>query len=130
MEQFISTPNSVLIQGATMSDLESMLSRLLDKKLADIIESTLKVDVSPKDRLYKRKAAAEKLQISLVTLDNWTKLGVINARKIGSRVYYTDSDINNALKNPLKNNLWESQTLTLPRRNSSLWASSPLLLTK
>ena len=101
MEQFISTPNSVLIQGATMSDLESMLSRLLDKKLADIIESTLKVDVSPKDRLYKR-AAAEKLQISLVTLDNWTKLGVINARKIGSRVYYTDSDINNALKKSFK----------------------------
>lgn len=98
MEQFISTPNSILIQGATMSDLESMLSRLLDKKLADIIDSTLKVDVSPKDGLYKRKVAAEKLQISLVTLDNWTKLGIINARKVGSRVYYTDSDINNALK--------------------------------
>lgn len=81
-----------------MSDLESMLSRLLDKKLADIIDSTLKVDVSPKDGLYKRKVAAEKLQISLVTLDNWTKLGIINARKVGSRVYYTDSDINNALK--------------------------------
>ena len=47
-------------------------------------------------------AAAEKLQISLVTLDNWTKLGVINARKIGSRVYYTDSDINNALKKSFK----------------------------
>ena len=57
MEQFISTPNSILIQGATMSDLESMLSRLLDKKLADIIDSTLKVDVSPKDGLYKRKVA-------------------------------------------------------------------------
>lgn len=49
-----------------MSDLESMLSRLLDKKLADIIDSTLKVDVSPKDGLYKRKVAAEKLQISLL----------------------------------------------------------------
>lgn len=96
MEQFISTPNSILIQGATISDLESMMSRLLDKKLANI--STPKVDESPKDRLYKRKAAAEKLQISLVTLDNWTKLGVVNARKIGSRVYYTDSDINNALR--------------------------------
>lgn len=96
MEQFISTPNSILIQGATISDLESMMSRLLDKKLVNI--STPKVDESPKDRLYKRKAAAEKLQISLVTLDNWTKLGVINARKIGSRVYYTDSDINNALR--------------------------------
>lgn len=92
------SPNAILIQGTTINDLESMLSRLLDKKLADIIDSTLKVDVSPNGGLYKRKAAAEKLQISLVTLDNWTKLGVINARKIGSRVYYTDSDINTALK--------------------------------
>lgn len=90
------SPNAILIQGTTINDLESMMSRLLDKKLVNI--STPKVDESPKDRLYKRKAAAEKLQISLVTLDNWTKLGVINARKIGSRVYYTDSDINNALR--------------------------------
>ena len=65
-----------------MSDLESMLSRLLDKKLADIIDSTLKVDVSPKDGLYKRKVAAEKLQISLVTLDNWTKWGLLTPEKL------------------------------------------------
>lgn len=96
MEQFISNPNAMLIQGATMSDLESMMSRLLDMKLANI--STPKVEESPRDGLYKRKEAAEKLRISLVTLDNWTKLGIINARRIGTRVYYTDSDINNALK--------------------------------
>lgn len=96
MDAISLSPNAMLIQGATMSDLESMMSRLLDMKLANI--STPKVEENPKDRLYKRKAAAEKLQISLVTLDNWTKLGVITARKIGARVYYTDSDINNALK--------------------------------
>lgn len=98
MEQFISNPNAMLIQGATMSDLESMMSRLLDKKLADIIESTPKVEESPKDGLYKRKEAAKRLQVSLVTLDNWTKIGIINARRIGTRVYYTDKDINDALK--------------------------------
>ena len=63
MEQFISNPNAMLIQGATISDLESMM-----------------------------------LRVSLVTLDNWTKLGIINARRIGTRVYYTDKDINDALK--------------------------------
>ena len=30
------SPNAMLIQGATMSDLESMMSRILDKKLANI----------------------------------------------------------------------------------------------
>ena len=47
MTNFLS-PNSMLIQGATMSDLESMMSRLLDKKLANILESTPKVEESPK----------------------------------------------------------------------------------
>lgn len=98
MEHFLSTQNSILIQGVTPSDLESMLSRLLDKKLAGIIDSTPKVESTSRDRLYKRKEAAEKLRISLVTLDNWTKLGIINARRIGTRVYYTDKDINDALK--------------------------------
>lgn len=98
MEQFISNFNAMLIQGATMSDLESMMSRLLDKKLADILESTPIVEESPQDGLFKRKEAAEKLRISLVTLDNWTKIGVINARRIGTRVYYTEKDINDALK--------------------------------
>ena len=93
------SPNSMLIQGATMSDLESMMSRLLDKKLANILESTPKVEESPKKGgLNKRKEAAEKLRSSLVTLDAWTKAGIITAHRIGGRVYYTDKDINDALK--------------------------------
>lgn len=92
------SPNSMLIQGVTMSDLESMMSRLLDKKLANILESTSKVAEIPKGGLNKRKEASEKLRVSLVTLDAWTKAGLITAHRIGGRVYYTDKDINDALK--------------------------------
>lgn len=98
MEQSFFNLNAMLVQGATMSDLESMISRLLDEKLANRIESTSKVEESLKDRLYKREEAARRLRISLVTLANWTKLGIINSRRIGTRIYYTDSDITNALK--------------------------------
>ena len=69
MEQFISNPNAMLIQGATISDLESMMSRLLDKKLAIIVESTPQVEVSPKDGLYKRKEAASCLPCNIRQLD-------------------------------------------------------------
>lgn len=92
------SPNSMLIQGVTMSDLENMISCLLDKKLTNIFESTSKVDEVPKTGLNKRKEAAEKLRVSLVTLDAWTKAGLITAHRIGGRVYYTDKDINDALK--------------------------------
>ena len=96
------SPNAMLIQGATMSDLENMMSRILDKKLANIIESTPKVEDFPKDTLYKRKDAAIRLQISLPTLDAWTRAGIINGRRIGTRIYYTEKDINDALKKACK----------------------------
>lgn len=98
MDNLFFNTHAILIQGITMDELESMMSRLLDKKLADIIGATPKVEESPKDGLLKRKDAARKLQVSLPTLDSWTKLGIINARRIGTRVYYTDKDINDALK--------------------------------
>ena len=102
MEQFISNSNAMLIQGMTERSLESMISRLLDEKLATIIESTPKVEDFPKDILYKRKDAAIRLQISLPTLDAWTRAGIINGRRIGTRIYYTDKDINDALKKACK----------------------------
>ena len=98
MEQFISNSNAMLIQGLTERSLESMISRLLDEKLATIIESTPKVEKRPDNGLYRRKEAAAILRVSLVTLDHWTKLGIINARRVGTRVYYTDKDINDAMK--------------------------------
>lgn len=92
------SPNSMLIQGATMSDFENMISRLLDKQLANILESIPQQEETPKSGLNKRKEAAAKLRVSLVTLDAWTKAGIINAHRVGGRVYYTDKDINDALK--------------------------------
>ena len=59
MDAISLSPNAMLIQGATMNDLESMMSCLLDKKLADIIESTHKVEEGSKDGLHKRKDAAK-----------------------------------------------------------------------
>lgn len=96
MEQFILTPNAVLIQGATMKDLESMMDRLLDAKLSNV--PTPKTEEHQEDRLYLRREAAKRLHISIPTLIAWTRSGIINARKIGTRIYYTDSDINNALQ--------------------------------
>lgn len=94
--------NYMLIQGVTLNDLENMISRLLDEKLANIFESIPKQAEVPENGLYKRKEAAEKLLVSLVTLDTWTKAGIITARRIGGRVYYTDKDINDALKKVAK----------------------------
>ena len=36
--------NATLIQGATMKDLENMISRLLDEKLANVASPTIEVN--------------------------------------------------------------------------------------
>lgn len=99
--------NATLIQGATMKDLENMISRLLDEKLdeklANVASPTIEVNKNlGGEGLHRPKETAGKLGISLVTLGKWTRQGIINSRKIGSRVYYTDGDINEALKNAFR----------------------------
>lgn len=45
-----------------------------------------------------RKETAKILHISLPTLNNWTKQGLVNGYRIGSRVLYKKSEIFEALK--------------------------------
>ena len=49
--------------------------------------------------LYTRQETADRLKVSLATLDNWTRLGIIKAQKIGTRIRYTRKAIDEALKN-------------------------------
>jgi excisionase family DNA binding protein len=49
-----------------------------------------------------RKNASELLGVSLVTIHNWTKDGIIIAYKIGNRVRFKRSDLENILLNSNK----------------------------
>lgn len=85
---------SLLIQQASISDIEAMVSRLLDQRLGDF-KSQKRDDAS---RYLTRKEAAAMLRISLPTLADWTRLGRIGAYRIGGRVLYAHSDITKALE--------------------------------
>lgn len=91
--------NALLINNATLQDLEVMVTRTVERILEEKLQNvaSLKAD-SPKDGLYKRVKAAEMLQISLPTLDCWTKAGLIEGRRIGRSIFYTEADLNKALK--------------------------------
>ena len=47
--------------------------------------------------LLTRKETADKLKISLVTLNDWTKRGLIQSYLIGGRVLYKESEIEASL---------------------------------
>jgi len=48
-------------------------------------------------KLLSRKEAAEYLDISLPTLDKYTKLGRIRGTRLGGRVLYSDEDLEKSL---------------------------------
>lgn len=90
--------NSVLIQGATLADIERMIDRAVAKRLDDFVRS-----VQPKpDPLVKRVDAAKQLGVSLPTLDNYGKYGILHPRHVGGRIYYVQSEIDTYLYNKTK----------------------------
>jgi hypothetical protein len=85
--------NSVLIQGATLADIERMVDRAVAKRLEAFVEA---IKPHP-DPLIKRVDAAKQLGVSLPTLDNYGKYGILHPRHCGGRVYYAQSDIDRYL---------------------------------
>lgn len=96
MQQETLPINSILIQGATLADLERMISSAVRKEIG----TSTKGDNTPsvEEKLLSRRETAKKLMISLATLGSWTKIGLIKSRTIGRMVYYTQRDIDEALK--------------------------------
>lgn len=69
------------------------------EKIQEAITNSLSVFTStpPSEKLLTRKETADKLKISLVTLNDWTKRGMIQSYIIGGRVLYKESEIEKSL---------------------------------
>lgn len=57
-------------------------------------QETLK---NKKEKLLTRKEVIEKFQIAEATIWRWTKHKIIEAKKVGGRVYYPESEIQRVL---------------------------------
>lgn len=76
------------------------LQILVDQIANAVIKSLSDESLTKKnDPLLTRHQTAKILQISLPTLNIWTKRGIIKAKRINSRVRYSESDVNSALQN-------------------------------
>ena len=85
MEQIIMTSLSI----------DQLRAELIEKKEKEII--SLKEDKATPETLLTRKQAAEFLNVTFATLNDWTKRGLIEGGRIGTRVYYKRSNLINAI---------------------------------
>ena len=81
--------NSVLIQGATLSDIERMINRAVDARMKAFYDS-----IREKPPVYiRRHEAARLLSVSLPTLDAYGKHGILHPKHLGGRVFYDEAEI-------------------------------------
>lgn len=81
--------NSVLIHGCTLQDIEKMICRAVDARMAAFYE-TIKEKPSV---LVRKKDAARMLGVSLPTLSKYGKFGILHPKHLGGRVFYEESEI-------------------------------------
>jgi hypothetical protein len=85
---------NVILREITAEELTKMITDAVNEAVKSI-----KIDqpIMPDQELLTRKEVADKLKISLVTLNDWTKKGIVNSYAIGGRILYKASEINEKL---------------------------------
>lgn len=81
--------NSVIVQCATLADIERMINRAVDARMQAFYES---IKEKP-PVMVKRIDAAKMLGVSLPTLDQYGKYGILHPQYLGGRVYYDEAEI-------------------------------------
>lgn len=79
------------------TDFETAFEEALDKAIKRAIKEFAHPPKASDPDMFSRKETAKFLRISLPTLHDWTKEGLIRAYRIGNRVLYKKVDIDQAL---------------------------------
>jgi len=80
------------IENLTSEDLRELFLKTITEEILPVIQTT-----SKETELLTRKEVAKLLRVSLPTLHDWTKRGVIKAYRIEGKVYYKRSEIEESL---------------------------------
>lgn len=82
----------IVLNNFELSDIKKVVEEVLEKQLKGI-----QIPKKKELKLLTRKDTAKFLCISLPTLHEWTKTGVVVAHRIGNRVLYKQDDVHQAL---------------------------------
>jgi excisionase family DNA binding protein len=85
--------NSILLQQVSKDELADMLTEIIQKELAEKLPEPPK----PEAEYITRQEAADRLKVSLVTLDKYIRQGLFRAVKFGRTVRLTKTEVEEAL---------------------------------
>lgn len=88
--------NEIILSGISFEQLQDSIRTTVKNEVERIIGSLPTPTTAPE--LITRKETAEILGISLPTLNEWTKNGILPAQRIGTRVRYQRANVYASLK--------------------------------
>jgi excisionase family DNA binding protein len=86
--------NQILLNGINLNELLDKIGQLIENKIRQNNNQPQKQDQS---KFISRKEVAKLLKISLPTLNDWTKSGLLNSYRIGTRVLYKPDEVEQSL---------------------------------
>lgn len=87
--------NSTVFTQATFEDLQNLINTAVQQALS---QSDVKKETPETNELISRKQAAKLLGISLPTLHEYTKRGLIPAYRIGSQIRFKKGEVLECLR--------------------------------
>ncbi|MCD8433358.1 helix-turn-helix domain-containing protein [Tenacibaculum finnmarkense] len=90
----MSASKKIILEGITSADLVSQLAKSVKELLTN--EETTPTEQTPE--FWTRQQTADFLSVSLVTLFNWNKKGILKTYRVGTKVFYRKSDVLECLK--------------------------------
>ena len=85
--------NGILLQNVTLADFQHIVSLAVRKEVTAALAGFGQPE-SRATKLVPRKEAATRLGVSLTTIDNWAKAGILRAIRKGGRVYFKENELN------------------------------------
>ncbi|MGN6296746.1 MAG: helix-turn-helix domain-containing protein [Ginsengibacter sp.] len=82
--------NQILLNGINLNELLEKIGQLIESKIG---QSNNHPKGQNQSKFISRKEAASLLQVSLPTLNDWTKEGLLNSYRIGTRVLYKPEEV-------------------------------------
>lgn len=83
----------IILQGITEQELLDKIEIIIEKKLKEIVVQDTKEDF----KYLTRKDVSKLLHITLPTLHEWTKEGLIPSYRIGNRVLYRSNEVEESI---------------------------------
>lgn len=70
----------------------------LRDQITKLVTASIQEALATQERHLTRKETAQKLNISFPTLKSWVKYGYLNSYKLGRRVFFIESEVNQCIK--------------------------------